>query len=77
MLLQVHPPLSTLLRNFPEYNEEAINNLLFMSEHHLFRAIPWWELNNNYFQIHTFSINRWKDSGHPQVFEGDILRGFV
>ena len=27
-------------RNFPEYNEEALNNILFMSDCHLYIAIP-------------------------------------
>lgn len=27
-------------RNFPEFSEEAINNLLFMSDCHLHLAIP-------------------------------------
>ena len=27
-------------RNFPEYTEETLNNLLFMSDCHLYIAIP-------------------------------------
>ena len=31
-------------RNFSEYNEETLNNLLFMSDCHLYIAIPKWEV---------------------------------
>ena len=43
-------------RNFPEYTEEVLNNLLSLSDNHLYIAIP--------------TFNSWRASGHPQVFDG-------
>ena len=59
-------------RNFPEYNEETLNNILFMSDCHLYIAIPKWGVvkGNPIDQSSIFSINKWKEAMHPQVFEG-------
>ena len=44
-------------RNFPDYTEEVLNNLLSMSDNHLYIAIP--------------TLNSWRASGHPQTYDGE------
>ena len=45
-----------MIRNFPDYSEEVLNNLLAMSDYHLYISIP--------------TLNSWRASGHPQAFDG-------